>query len=46
MHGKGRFTWPDGRKYEGEYQNDLKHGTGIFKWPDGRVYEGEWENGK
>ena len=22
IHGKGVFTWNDGRKYEGEYQND------------------------
>lgn len=22
MHGKGVYTWKDGRKYEGEYQND------------------------
>ena len=25
MHGKGVSTWNDGRKYEGEYQNDNKH---------------------
>ena len=25
MHGKGVYTWNDGRKYEGEYQNDKKH---------------------
>ncbi|MFS8160219.1 MAG: hypothetical protein ACMG6E_08440 [Candidatus Roizmanbacteria bacterium] len=24
MHGKGIFTWPDGRKYEGEYIEDKK----------------------
>jgi hypothetical protein len=46
MQGKGVFTWPDGRKYEGEYLNDKKHGFGIFTFKDGRVYEGEWENGK
>jgi hypothetical protein len=42
MHGKGKFTWPDGRKYEGEYINDKKHGFGIFTFKDGRIYEGEW----
>ena len=26
MHGKGIYTWKDGRKYEGEYLNDKKHG--------------------
>ena len=34
MHGKGVFTWKDGRRYEGEYRNDLKHGQGIFTWPE------------
>lgn len=22
MHGKGIFTWPDGRRFEGEYDSD------------------------
>jgi hypothetical protein len=34
MHGRGVFLWKDGRKYEGEYFNDLKHGEGIFTWPE------------
>ena len=32
MHGKGIYTWSDGRIYEGEYLNDKKHGFGIYKW--------------
>lgn len=24
MHGKGLYTWKDGRKYDGEYHNDKK----------------------
>ena len=46
MHGRGVFTWPDGRKYEGEYVNDKKHGEGVFTWPDGRKYVGGWYDGK
>ena len=46
MEGSGIYTWPDGRKYEGEYINDKKEGHGIFFWPDGRKYEGGWKNGK
>jgi len=46
MHGKGIYTWKDGRKYEGEYLNDRKHGFGIYTWQDGRQYEGYWYNGK
>lgn len=46
MDGCGRFTWADGRKYEGEYKADKKEGFGIFYWPDGRSYTGYWSNGK
>ena len=45
MHGFGVFNWADGRKYEGEYFDDLREGKGIFTWPDGRKYDGEWKNG-
>lgn len=40
MHGKGVFTWLDGRRYEGEYYDDKKHGKGVFTWPDGKRYNG------
>lgn len=40
MHGKGTFSWPDGRKYEGDYVNDLKEGHGVFSRPDGKIYDG------
>jgi len=46
MHGRGVFTWSDGRTYDGAYLNDQKHGHGVFKWPDGRVYDGQWKAGK
>ena len=46
MHGKGVYTWADGRRYEGEYVNDKKHGFGVYTYPDGRSYKGEWANGK
>jgi hypothetical protein len=36
MHGKGEFVWEDGRKYIGNYLNDLKSGYGKFEWGDGR----------
>ncbi|MFN9901019.1 MAG: membrane-binding protein, partial [bacterium] len=32
MHGQGVFSWPDGRRYEGEYLQDKKHGFGIYSW--------------
>ena len=46
MHGKGTYTWKDGRKYEGDYEMDKKHGFGIYLWADGRKYEGNWAFGK
>ena len=45
-HGQGVYTWPDGRKYEGAYENDKKAGFGIYTWADGRKYEGFWAKGK
>ena len=45
MDGKGKFEWPDGRIYVGEYLEDKKHGYGEFLWPGGeKKYEGFWEN--
>lgn len=32
MHGKGKYSWQDGRFYEGEYYEDKKHGFGIYRW--------------
>ena len=46
MNGKGKFEWPDGRIYDGEYKNDKKEGHGVFTWPDGRQYDGNWKNGR
>ena len=46
MHGYGVYTWTDGRKYEGHYENDKKNGQGTYKWADGRFYIGGWLNGK
>ena len=46
MHGFGKIEWADGRRYEGEYENDKKQGQGTFYWADGRKYVGSWKNGK
>ncbi len=45
-HGRGVYTWLDGRKYTGHYQNDCKHGYGEFEWANGRRFEGHWAYGK
>lgn len=50
MHGKGKFYWPDGKKFEGEFKEDKKDGYGEIQYTDGRIYRGFWsrnkENGK
>merc|ERR1719253_1552411 len=40
------MEWPNGSKYQGGYNGDLKHGVGTFTWPDGRIYRGQWVDGK
>jgi hypothetical protein len=46
MHGKGVYTWKDGRKYEGEYKLDRKDGYGTYTWADGKKFDGQWQDGK
>ena len=46
MDGYGIFTWPDGRKYIGNYKNDKKDGYGELTTKDGKKYKGHWKNGK
>lgn len=46
MNGFGKFTWPDGSRYEGEYKDDLKHGIGTFHWADHKKWTGMWVFGK
>ena len=44
--GRGTYTWPDGRRHEGEYRDDKMNGYGTFTWPDGKRYEGEYRDDK
>lgn len=46
MHGKGVYTWSDGKTYKGYFENDKKNGKGKLQYPDGRVFKGYWEDGK
>lgn len=46
MHGKGTFTWKDGRVYVGDYHYGKKNGFGTFLDPNKRTkYEGNWTEG-
>jgi hypothetical protein len=44
--GINTYTYPDGSKYEGEWQNNKRHGRGIWTRPDGMQFDGEWVNDK
>ena len=45
-HGQGTMTFPDERKYVGEWKNNKLNGQGTMTFPDGRKYVGEWKNNK
>jgi hypothetical protein len=38
--GVGECTWPDGKKYIGQYRDGKKHGEGTFMWENGKQYKG------
>ncbi len=47
-HGKGIYTWTNGKysgdEYIGEFVYGLKHGQGTYTSANGDRYTGEWEN--
>jgi len=45
MSGHGRWTYPDGDVYEGEWLNHKKHGKGVMIFSDGDKCKGVWEKG-
>ena len=38
----GTYTWADGDKYVGEWQNGQAHGLGSLTWTSGQKYIGEF----
>jgi len=46
FHGKGVYTFSDGRKYVGSWKNGLRNGYGEFYFPDGWVDKGQWKDDK
>ena len=46
MHGKGVYSWPDGKCYEGSYKQGHRHGQGKLTRPSGNWYSGGWADGK
>ena len=43
-NGQGTLTFPDGRKYVGEFRDNEMNGQGTYTWPNGRKYVGEFRN--
>lgn len=42
---KVSYSFPDGREYVGEIQNNLPNGNGTMTFANGDVYEGSWKEG-
>ena len=45
MQGRGKETFPNGSRYEGNFVDGDYSGLGAFTWADGLVHEGEWADG-
>jgi hypothetical protein len=45
MHGRGKFTFPNGKYYEGEFVENTMHGKGIMSFGFNKLYRGEWKAG-
>jgi hypothetical protein len=45
--GYGTFTWKDGSKYCGKWQNGKQHGRGVFTaTANSQEKTGEWKDGR
>jgi radial spoke head protein 1 len=45
-HGRGIFHYPDGSKYDGEWNENIREGYGTYTYPNNDTYVGEWKNHK
>ena len=42
----GKYTWANGKWYEGEFKSGKRSGYGVMHTGDGDRYEGQWKAGK
>jgi len=40
------MTYPYGRKYTGQWKNDVRDGQGTLSFPDGKKYVGQFKDNK
>ena len=40
------MSYPDGRRFEGFYENNERHGRGIFTDAGGNTFEQKYDKGK
>ena len=43
--GQGTYTWPNGKKYVGQWKDAERNGQGTQTLLDGDKYVGEYKNG-
>ena len=41
---KEYFHYPDGSKYDGEWNENVREGHGIYTYQNNDTYDGEWKN--
>ena len=45
-NGQGTYTWTNGAKYIGQFENGNMHGHGMEIYSNGAKYVGQFKNGK
>ena len=45
-NGKGKFVFPSGDEFEGDFADGVPNGKGTYKFSNGDVYVGDFKNGK
>lgn len=43
INGFGKYRFPSGAIYEGNFLNGEVHGEGVCRYDDGSIYQGQWE---